>query len=80
VSLQQIVHVGTAGLRTLDELAYRGTRACKLPLEVLSLALQIVCDPVGPTLSLAEGNLPAAQQSPVAEDRRKQGAGEGCSS
>ncbi len=38
---------------TLGELTYRGTRACKLSLEVLSLALQ-VCDSVSPTLSLTE--------------------------
>jgi len=50
VSLQQVVRVGI----TLGELTYGGTRACELSLEVLSLALQVVCDPVGPTLSLAE--------------------------
>ncbi len=54
MSLQQSDPVGTAGLYTLGELTYRGTRACELSLEVLSLALQVVCDPVGPTLSLTE--------------------------
>ncbi len=39
---------------TLEKLTYRGTRACKLSLEVLSLALQIVCDSVGPALSFTE--------------------------
>ncbi len=54
MSLQQVVGAETTGLYTLGELTYRGTRACKLALEVLSLALQVVCDPVCPTLSLAE--------------------------
>ncbi len=54
MSLRQVVRVGTAGLYTFGEVTYGGTRACKLSLEVLSLALQVVCDPVGPSLSLAE--------------------------
>ena len=52
--MQQVFRVGSAGLYTLGRLTYRGTGACKLSLEVLSLALQIVCYPVGPTLSLTK--------------------------